>query len=145
LLLQSKQMKWNLCPPCFHLKRESNYHDSHRERSSMTNLTTPLPSELKRHLLSSCEPGSFVFRTQALRPSLPSSHPSCIAFAFCPCALIISCVWVLSVGEELLGFVDFLVCNGLAPLHRCHKQSSDLCHYVAKREVACEVKEAFLG
>jgi len=27
----------------------------------------------------------------------------------------------------------------------CHKQSSDLCHYVAKSEVACEVKEAFLG
>jgi len=24
-------------------------------------------------------------------------------------------------------------------------QSSDLCHYVAKGEVACEVKEAFLG
>ena len=24
-------------------------------------------------------------------------------------------------------------------------QSSDLCHYVAKSEVACEVKEAFLG
>ena len=28
---------------------------------------------------------------------------------------------------------------------RCHKQSSELCHYVAKSEVACEVKEAFLG
>jgi len=27
----------------------------------------------------------------------------------------------------------------------CHKQSSDLCQYVAKSEVACEVKEAFLG
>jgi len=24
-------------------------------------------------------------------------------------------------------------------------QSSDLCHHVAKSEVACEVKEAFLG
>ena len=24
-------------------------------------------------------------------------------------------------------------------------QSSDLCHYVAKSEVACKVKEAFLG
>jgi len=37
--------------------------------------------------------------------------------------LIISCVWVLSVGEELLGFVDFLVCNGLAPL-QVEKNSS---------------------
>ena len=27
----------------------------------------------------------------------------------------------------------------------CHKQNSDLCHYVANSEVACEVKEAFLG
>ena len=27
----------------------------------------------------------------------------------------------------------------------CHKQSSDLCHYVVKSEVAYEVKEAFLG
>ena len=27
----------------------------------------------------------------------------------------------------------------------CHKQRSDLCHYVTKSEVACEVKEAFLG
>ena len=27
----------------------------------------------------------------------------------------------------------------------CHKQSSHLCHYVAKSEMACEVKEAFLG
>jgi len=57
-----------------------------------------------------------MFRTEALRPSLPSSHPSRIALAFSPCALIISCVWVLSVGEELSGFVGFLVCNGLAPL-----------------------------
>ena len=30
-------------------------------------------------------------------------------------------------------------------VNECHKQSSDLCHYVAKSEVACEVKEAFLG
>ena len=96
---------------------------------SMTNLTTPLPSELKRHLPSSCEPGSFMFRTEALRPSLPSSHPSRIALAFSPCALIISCVWELSVGEELSGFVGFLVCNGLAPLHYpghvwCQRNSS---------------------
>ena len=27
----------------------------------------------------------------------------------------------------------------------CHKQSSNLCHFVAKSEVACDVKEAFLG
>jgi len=37
------------------------------------------------------------------------------------------------------------VASEVAESNRCHKQSSDLCHYVAKSEVACEVKEAFLG
>ena len=41
--------------------------------------------------------------------------------------------------------MQHICCCRSRRVNGCHKQSSDLCHYVAKSEVACEEKEAFLG
>ena len=41
--------------------------------------------------------------------------------------------------------MQHICCCRSRRVNGCHKQSSHLCHYVANSEVACEVKEAFLG
>ena len=41
--------------------------------------------------------------------------------------------------------MQHICCCRSRRVNGCRKQSSDLCHYVAKSEVACEEKEAFLG